>query len=107
MWEIDPQADESVEAFEKTATFDAHLQNHASAPDFKPPGELIDAYSSKGRDFEIWSAELSDPRAKLLVRRIQVLISFLIEGGTPLDLDEEDWSLARWRVYFVYASSLP
>ena len=29
------------------------------------------------------------------------MISFFIEGGTPLLLDDQDWTLARWRVYFV------
>lgn len=34
---------------------------------------------------------------------MQVFISFFIEGGTPLELEDQEWTLARWRVYFVYA----
>ena len=92
------------ESFNKLADFNAHLLKDPTAPDFKPPGELVDEYSSKGRQFEIWSADLSEPKAKSIVGRAQILISFLIEGGTPLDLEEEDWSLARWRVYMMFES---
>lgn len=89
-------------AFEKTASFTAHLQNDKSAKDYKPPGELLESYTSKGRNFEIWSGELVDPAVRQLVDHLQILISFFIEGGTPLELEDQEWTLARWRVYFVY-----
>ena len=89
-------------AFEKAAAFAAQLQNDPSAKDYKPPGKLLESYTSKGRNFEIWSGELVDPAVRQLVDRLQILISFFIEGGTPLELEDQEWTLARWRVYFVY-----
>ena len=89
------------ESFGKTASFHSSIQNDHFAKDFKPPGKLLESYTSKGRNFEIWDGELSDPAVRLLIRRIQILVSFFIEGGTPLELDDQDWTLARWRVYFV------
>ena len=39
---------------------------------------------------------------------MQVFISFFIEGGTPIPLDDAEWTLALWRVYMVYEKlSLP
>lgn len=88
--------------FEKVGAFNSYIQNDTSASSFKPPGDLLETYTSKGRNFEIWSGELTDPTVQRLVERIQIMISFLIEGGTALLLDDQDWTLARWRVYFVY-----
>ncbi|KAL6716901.1 histone acetyltransferase 1 [Lecanora helva] len=88
--------------FEKVAAFNTHIQNDATAKHWKPPGELLNTYASKGRQFEIWSGLLTDPGIKKIIERIQIFISFFIEGGTPLQLDDQDWTLARWRVYFVY-----
>ncbi|KAL9125748.1 MAG: hypothetical protein Q9217_005095 [Psora testacea] len=95
------------ESFQRTSSFDSHLQNDASAKDFCPPGELLECYASRGRNFEIWSGELSDPAMRLLISRVQILISFFIEGGTPLELDDQEWTLARWCVYFVYEKITP
>ncbi|KAL9135195.1 MAG: hypothetical protein Q9175_003615 [Cornicularia normoerica] len=97
------------DTFEKVGAFNSHIQNDTSASSFKPPGELLETYTSRGRNFEIWSGELTDPTVLRLVERIQIMISFFIEGGTPLLLDDQDWTLARWRVYFVYEklSDLP
>lgn len=89
------------ESFRKTSTFHAAVQNDASAKDFKPPGELLERYTSKGRQFEIWCGELTDPAVQKLLERMQVFISFFIEGGTPLTLDDAEWTLARWRVFFT------
>ena len=91
----------NIESFEKLAVYNQHIQNDPSAESFKPPGELLEKYTSRGRNFEIWNGELCDPAVKLLISRMQILISFFIEGGTPLELDDQEWSLARWRVYFV------
>ncbi len=92
---------ESAAAFEDPSDFDDHIQNDNSARDFKPPGELIDSYTSRDHDFEIWRGELVDPAVKELIRRVQILVSFFIEGGTPLELDDEEWTQARWRVFFL------
>ena len=92
---------ESPAAFDNPADFDDRVQHDSSAKDFKPPGELIESYISQGRNFEIWRGELTDPAVKELIRRIQIVISFFIEGGTPLELDDEEWTQARWRVFFL------
>ncbi len=88
--------------FAKVGAFNAHIQDDNTAKDWKPPGELLERYTSKGRNFEIWSGLLTDPAIQKIIERIQILISFFIEGGTPLQLDDQDWTLARWRVYFMY-----
>ncbi len=91
-----------IVSFEKVGAFNSHVQNDSSAKDWKPPGELLESYTSRGRKFEIWSGELTDPAIQQIIERIQILISFFIEGGTPLQLDDLDWTLSRWRVYFMY-----
>lgn len=82
--------------------FDQTIQNGEGAKDWRPPGQLIRAYSKKGQDFEIWAGSLLDPRVNQLVRNIQVFVLFFIEAGSLLDLDEVDWSLDRWQVYFTF-----
>ena len=77
------------------------MQSDPAAKDFKPPGDLLESYTSKGRHFEIWGGELTDPAVQAIIERIQILISFFIEGGTPLTLDDAEWTLDRWRVFFV------
>ncbi|KAL8697292.1 MAG: hypothetical protein Q9201_007197 [Fulgogasparrea decipioides] len=89
-------------SFQTSAEFESQIQQGKSARDWKPPGELLESYSSRDRNFEIWSAELIDPAVQQLVDRIQILISLFIEGGTPIPLDDQDWVLGRWRVFFVY-----
>ncbi|KAL9003811.1 MAG: hypothetical protein Q9188_003331 [Gyalolechia gomerana] len=89
-------------SFQQPSAFESQVQEDASAKDWKPPGELIESYTSRGRKFEIWSAELSDPAVQQLIDHIQILVSFFIEGGTPIPLDDQDWSLARWKIFFVY-----
>ena len=89
-------------AFEKASSFNAQIQKDDSAQSFKPPGALLETYTSKGRNFEIWRSELVDPAVRRLIARLQILISFFIEGGTPLELEDQEWTLARWQVYFVY-----
>lgn len=84
------------------ADFDLALQNDLSAKDWKPPGELVSSYARNGETYEIWAGSLSDPRVKLIVDNIQIFILFFIEGGQFINLEDVDWTLDRWRVYFVY-----
>lgn len=77
------------------------MQDDDSAASFKPPGTLSSKYSVKGRQYEIWCAELTDPAVQTLLERMQIFVSFFIEGGTYLALDDQEWTLARWRVFFV------
>lgn len=37
-----------------------------------------------------------------MIKRIQILVSFFIDGGTPIELKEPEWSLKRWTVFFLY-----
>ena len=37
-----------------------------------------------------------------MVDRMQIFISMFIEGGTPLNLDDMDWTIERWMVYFIF-----
>ncbi|KAL8831813.1 MAG: hypothetical protein Q9170_005141, partial [Blastenia crenularia] len=92
---------ETKVSFQQPTAFDTQIQGDASAKDWKPPGKLIKSYTSRGRKFGIWSGELTDPAVQQLIERMQILVSFFIEGGTPIPLDDQDWSLARWTVFFV------
>lgn len=37
-----------------------------------------------------------------MVKRIQILVPFFIEGGSFIELRDPDWSLERWTVFFLY-----
>lgn len=87
--------------------YDEQLQNAEDTKDWKPPGELVHQYSKRGRNFEIWAGSLLDPRVNKLVENIQILVLFYIEAGSQLNLDEVDWSLDRWRVYFTFEKTAP
>jgi histone acetyltransferase 1 len=45
---------------------------------------------------------LADLAVQQMLKRIQILVSFFIEGGTPLDLRETEEALKRWTVFFLY-----
>ena len=91
----------NIVSFAKRANFNTRVQSDTSAKAFTPPGKLIESYTSKGRNFEIWLGELIDPAVQAIVERLQIFVSFFIEGGTPIDLDDAEWTLARWRAFFV------
>ena len=86
----------------KATDFENAVRNDSSAQDFEPPGKLVKTYSRKGRNFEIWSGSLLDGRVRDTIDRIQILLSFIIEAGTPLNTTDADWTMDRWTVYFVY-----
>ena len=90
-----------TDAFDEAATFDARLQGDAKADSFKPPGHLVESYTTNGRQYEIWLGELTDPVVKTIIDRMQICVSFFIDGGLPLLLDDQEWTLARWRVFFM------
>ncbi|KAL8847768.1 MAG: hypothetical protein Q9221_007216 [Calogaya cf. arnoldii] len=94
-------------SFGTLAEFNHKIQTDTSARDWKPPGELIESYQSRGRNFEIWCADLIDSVVRQLIDRIQILVSLFIEGGTPIPLDDADWSLGKWRIFFVYEKLPP
>ena len=90
-----------ADGFNKPESFDKRLQDPAKAASFKPPGELVDSYTVKGRNYEIWSGELTDTSDQKINERIQKLIPFFIDGGLLLPVDDPEWTLARWRVWFM------
>ncbi|KAI7968501.1 hypothetical protein EIK77_006520 [Talaromyces pinophilus] len=94
-------------AFTKLSDYENSVQNDPKAKDFKPPGKLVHSYKSKNRNYEIWAGSLADNDVRSLLGRAQVFIPFFIEGGTPLVLDDPEWTLERWTVYFVYEKITP
>jgi histone acetyltransferase 1 len=71
----------------------------------KPPGELYDTIQNGTETYEIWKGSLADPRIQQLIKRIQILVPFFIEGGTLIDLSEPEWSLERWTIFFLFKKS--
>ncbi|KKK22046.1 hypothetical protein P175DRAFT_0302403 [Aspergillus ochraceoroseus IBT 24754] len=94
------------EAFSTLPEFENSLQEEDSK-DFVPPGKLVHSYATRGRHYEIWAASLADPKVQLLLNRIQIMVSFFIEGGVPLATDDPEWTLERWMIYFVYEKVEP
>ncbi|DAA75515.1 TPA_exp: Uncharacterized protein A8136_1589 [Trichophyton benhamiae CBS 112371] len=76
--------------------------NEGDAASFTPPGKLVHSYSRDDKDYEIWAGSLADPEVRKTLDRIQIFVSFFIEGGTPIETDDFDWTLERWIIYFVY-----
>ncbi|KAJ5907719.1 histone acetyltransferase type b catalytic subunit [Penicillium taxi] len=81
--------------------YEKAIQEDAEAKDFTPPGKLAYSYESDGRQFEIWSGSLADPKVRCILDRAQVLVSLFVEAGTPIQTDDPEWSLERWMVFFV------
>jgi histone acetyltransferase 1 len=89
-------------AFAKSAEFQTLVEANAASRKFIPPGKLVHSYSRKGKTFQIWAGSLLDLAVRETVERMQILISFFIEAGTPINTEDADWTLDRWTVYFVY-----
>lgn len=68
---------------------------------FKPPGEKIHDYDLKDESFGIWKANLTDTMAMEVFKNMQILTPMFIDGGTLLDLDDPQWTLERWTVFFL------
>ncbi|KAK2810792.1 hypothetical protein FQN50_002615 [Emmonsiellopsis sp. PD_5] len=95
------------ESFATLQEFEGSVLKDESAKDFKPPGSLIHSYTNKGRNYEIWAGSLVDPDVRAILDRIQIFVSFFVEGGTPITTDDFEWTLQRWTVYFVYEKIEP
>ena len=94
-------------AFAKSAEFQTQVEANAAGRKFIPPGKLVHSYSRKGKTFQIWAGSLLDLAVRETVERMQILISFFIEAGTPINTEDADWTLDRWTVYFVYEKLEP
>ncbi|KAJ6125673.1 hypothetical protein N7523_003293 [Penicillium sp. IBT 18751x] len=97
----------SDEAFISLPDYEKAVQDDPNAKDFTPPGKLVFDYDVEERKYEIWAGSLADPKVRLLLDRMQVLVSLFIEAGTPLATDDPEWSLERWTVFFVYEKVEP
>lgn len=98
------RTDDNTVAFGKKADFDAAVNSVPN--DWKPPGKLIETSEAANGTYEIWMGRLDDPAVLQIVRRIQILVSLFIEGGSPIrtessEEDEADY-LDRWTVFFLY-----
>ncbi|OJD17165.1 hypothetical protein AJ78_02709 [Emergomyces pasteurianus Ep9510] len=97
---LDPWLPKS--SFESLSEFEKSILNDEASKDFTPPGKLVHSYTSKQRNYEIWAGSLTDPEIRTYLDRIQIFVSFFVEGGTPIVTDDFEWTLQRWTVYFVY-----
>jgi histone acetyltransferase 1 len=88
-------------AFEKSTVFEAAIKDPSYAG-WKPPGELWKTLEAGGQTYEIWKGSLADLAVQQMIKRIQIIIPLFIEGGTLINLDEPEWSLERWTVFFFY-----
>lgn len=88
-------------SFEKSSIFDAAVQDSCSL-EWKPPGELWKTIQSGDQTYEVWKGNLTDLAVQQMIKRIQIFVSFFVEGGTPIDLKEPEWSLQRWKIFFLY-----
>ena len=95
------EADRRVAAFEKSTAFESAIANF-NYEEFQPPGELWQTIQAEGETYEIWKGSLADLAVQQVVKRVQILVSFYIEGGTFIELEEPEWSLERWTVFFLY-----
>ncbi|KAF2144161.1 uncharacterized protein K452DRAFT_246383 [Aplosporella prunicola CBS 121167] len=77
-------------------------EDGSASSNWTPPGKRIHQYKQHGKQFEIWLTGLTDPVAKEILRRMQIFIPFYIEGGTCQDLEEELWTMARWKLFLLY-----
>ena len=92
---------EFLAAFESPEQFNNAIQNDPLAKNFRPPGQMINTYTIKDRTFEIWRGNMTDLAVQQILKRMQIFVPFFIDGGTYVNLNEPDWSLARWRIFFL------
>lgn len=88
-------------AFDKHSIFDAAIKD-PMYKDWKPPGELWKTIQSGQQTFEVWKGNLADLAVQQMIKRIHILVPFFIEGGTFIELNDPEWSLERWTVFFLY-----
>lgn len=72
-----------------------------------PPGQLLHTYTLDNSKYEIWQSTLADARAKKILSNMRIFIPFFIDGGTVAFLEDEDWALERWKVFFLYEVGFP
>ncbi|KAI9671056.1 MAG: histone acetyltransferase 1 [Alyxoria varia] len=100
----DTKADAVKEKLEPFLPTFFHPEQDATpaSTSFEPPGECQHRYTANGREFGIWSTKLTDPAAKGILNNMQIFVPFLIEGGSLIELDDPEWTIDRWRIFFLY-----
>ncbi|KAE8442894.1 hypothetical protein EG329_002566 [Mollisiaceae sp. DMI_Dod_QoI] len=88
-------------AFEKSSIFDTAIADDMYKT-WKPPGELWKTIQSGQQTFEVWKGNLADLAIQQMIKRIQILVPLFIDGGTFIELQDPEWSLERWTVFFLY-----
>ncbi|KAL0637134.1 histone acetyltransferase 1 [Maublancomyces gigas] len=95
-----------AEAFEKDLEgFEASLPNRKTNKPFAPPGTFLTSSQIGSKTYEIWTTTVDDPACKVLLANIQILVLLYIEGGSYIELDDEEWSNKRWKIFFLYEKS--
>ncbi|KAI1094585.1 acyl-CoA N-acyltransferase [Rostrohypoxylon terebratum] len=91
-------------AFQSRSLFTRAVQEQNDS--WGPLGKLVKKIEKDGEIYEIWHGTLDDPLVRQMMKRIQIMVLFFIEGGSYIiDMDEvgeSEASLARWSVYWVY-----
>lgn len=85
----------------------ATQEKDTSMEAWTPPGQLLHTYTVDKSKFEIWQSTLADVRAKKILSNMRIFIPFFIDGGTVAFLEDEDWALERWKVFFLYEVGSP
>lgn len=76
-------------------------RDDATSKDWKPPGELMQSFSVRGKKYEIWKAPMLDAAARQVWLNLRILVLLFIDGATVEGLDDEE-TLDRWTLYFLY-----
>src|SRR6202000_3057596 len=90
-----------IAAFDKSSVFDTSINDEAYNG-WKPPGELYKTLDASDKTIEVWKGNLSDRAIQQMLKRVQILIPLFIEGGQAINLNDPEWSLRRWTVFFLY-----
>jgi histone acetyltransferase 1 len=62
---------------------------------------MLSGYTLKGKNYEIWRSSVDDVRCRELLDNVQVLVLLYIEGGSYINLEDEEWTNQRWEVFFL------
>jgi histone acetyltransferase 1 len=88
-------------AFEDPQDFTKAVEEDGSKGAFTPPGKLFSTYKRGSKQFEVWSGSLSDPAVKAILKNLQFFVPLFIEAGSYIELDDPEWTLDRWQVFFL------
>ncbi|KAF2634445.1 acyl-CoA N-acyltransferase [Massarina eburnea CBS 473.64] len=84
-----------------STTISSDRSDDPTAKSWKPPGRLLHSFTLLGKQYEIWSANLTDPLALAIWENMKILTLLFIEGASYPELDAQ-WTLERWTLYLLY-----